>query len=149
MKVVYSVESIDARSLLVVIGIGASGYQIPSLTEQLYAEGLNVEIVLLVLPIAVIGDVEHTVLLHCLDDGVEIVLAGRNIFKNDTVFDALAVCQGIAYAEGVVEPRAESVLTYVLFVRNIVAVLAMILIGDVDAEHIPDCIAPVVEGAFG
>ena len=55
MKVVYSVEGIDARSLLVVIGIGASGYQIPSLTEQLYAERLNVEVVLLVLPIAVIG----------------------------------------------------------------------------------------------
>lgn len=124
MKVVYSVEGIYARSLLVVIGIGASGYQIPSLTEQLYAERLNVEVVLLVLPIAVIGNVEHTVLLHCLDDRLEIILPGRNVFKKYAVFDAMTVCQGIAYAEGIVEPRAESVLTYVLFVLNIVAVLA-------------------------
>ena len=96
-----------------------------------------------------IGDVEHTIFLHSLDDGLKVILSGWHVFKNDTVFDTLAVCQGITYAERVVEPRAESVLAYILFVLYIIAVLATILVGDINTEHIPDSITPVVERALG
>ena len=65
------------------------------------------------------------------------------------VFDTLAVGQGVAHTERVVKPGAESVLADVLLVLYVVAILASVLVDDVDAEHIPDDITPVVEGALG
>ena len=149
MKTMNTVKSVDAWPLLVVIGIGATSHHIPPLAEQFYAVGLHVEGVLLVLPITMVGDVQHTVFLHRLDDGLQVVLARRDIFQQDAVFDALAVGQGIAHTERVVEPRAKAVLADVLHIIYIVAVFATILIDDVDAEHVPDHISPVVEGALG
>ena len=77
------------------------------------------------------------------------VLTRRHVFQNNTIFDTLAVCQCIAHTESVVKPGTESVLTDVLLVLNVVTILATSFISDVDAEHIPDDITPVVEGALG
>ena len=95
------------------------------------------------------GDIQYTVFLHRLNDGLKVALARRHVFQNDAVFDTLTVCQCIANTESVVKPGTESVLTNVLFIINIISVLTTVLINDVDAEHIPDDITPVVEGALG
>ena len=86
-----SVERMDAWPLLVIIRICAASHQVPTLAEQLHAIGLHVEVILFVLPVAVIGDVQDTIFLHSLNDGLKIVLARRHVFQNDAVFDALAV----------------------------------------------------------
>ena len=96
-----------------------------------------------------IGDVEHTILPHCLNNGLEIMLSRRDIFQENTVFDALAVRQRIAYTESVVEPRTKPILTDVLLVLDVIAILTTVLIGDADAEHIPNNITPIVKSAFG
>ena len=145
----YTVKGIDAWALLIIIGIGASGNHVPTLTEQFHAEGLHIEVVLLILPITMVGDVDYTVFLHCLNDGLKVLLTRRHVFQNDAVFDTLAVCQGIAYAESVVEPGAESVFADVILILNVITVLATPLIGDIDTKHIPNNTTPVVEGTFG
>ena len=58
----------------------------------------------LVFPVAVVGDVEDFVFFHRLDDRVEVLLSGGDIFQYDTVFDTLAAGDRVADAEGVVEP---------------------------------------------
>jgi hypothetical protein len=62
----------------------------------------------------VIGNVKHSVFLHCLDDGLKVALARRHVFQNDAVFDALTIGQGIADIEGVIESGAETILADVL-----------------------------------
>ena len=102
MKIFDTIKGIDAWPLLVIIRICAASHQVPTLAEQLHAIGLHVEIVLFVLPVAVIGDVQDTILLHSLNDGLKVVLARRHGFQNDAVFDTLTVCQCIADTESVV-----------------------------------------------
>ena len=116
---------------------------------QLHTIRLHIEVVFFVLPITMVGDVEHPISLHRLYDGLKIVLARWNVFQNDTVFDALAVCQGIAHAERVVEPGTKSVLTDVFFVLYVIAVLPSVFVDYADAKHVPDDITPVVKGTFG
>ena len=99
-----AVKRIDARTFFEIIGLGATSNHVPTLAKQLHTVWLHIEVVLLVFPIAVVGDVDDAVFLHRLNDGLEIFLTRRHVFQNDTVFDALAVCQGIAHTERVVEP---------------------------------------------
>ena len=96
-----------------------------------------------------VGDVEHPISLHRLNDCLEIFLSWWHIFQYNTVFDALAVCQGIADTEGIIEPGAESVLADVFLVLDVVAVFSTVLVDYADAEHIPDDITPIVKCTFG
>jgi hypothetical protein len=57
MKIFDAIKGIDARAFFIIIRIGATGYQIPTLTKQLHAIRLHIEVVFLVLPITVIGHV--------------------------------------------------------------------------------------------
>ena len=95
------------------------------------------------------GDIQDTVFLHRLNDGLKVALARRHVFQNDTVFNALAIRQCIAYTECIVEPGAEAILTDVFFVLYVISVLPSVLIDYADTEHIPDDITPVVKGTFG
>ena len=88
------------------------------------------------------------VFLHRLNDGLQIFLSWRHVFQNDAVLNALAVGQGIADAERVVKPGTETVIADILRIGDIVTVFTTVLVGNFDAEHVPNNIAPVVESAF-
>ena len=90
VKVCYAIKGIDARSFLAIIRIGAASHHIPALTEELDAVRLHVEVVFLLFPVAVVGDVKHTIFLHCLEDGLKIGLPRGNILQEYAVVDALA-----------------------------------------------------------
>ena len=144
-----SVKWIDSWSLLTKIRVGTESNKIPPLAEKFYTIRLQIKVVFLVFPIVVVGDVQDTVFLHGLDDGLEIFLSWWHILQYDTVFDALTVCQGITDTERVIEPRTQTVLADVLDIGNIVSVFATILVGYINAEHIPNDITPIVESSFG
>ena len=55
-----------------------------------------------VLPITMVSNIKHSILLHCLNDGLKIVLARRHVFQNDTVFYALTIRQSIADTESII-----------------------------------------------
>ena len=92
MNIFDPVKGIDTWTFLVIVGIGAASYHVPTLSEQFHTIRLHIEVVLLILPITMIGHIQHTVFLHRLDDGLKVVLPRRHMFENDTVFNSLAVC---------------------------------------------------------
>jgi hypothetical protein len=96
-----------------------------------------------------VGYVEDSVFLHRIDDRFQIILTRWHIFQDDTILDTLAVGHCVAHAESVEKPRAESISTYVLFVLDVIAIFATILVNYTDAEHVPDDISPVVKRSLG
>jgi len=78
-----------------------------------------------------------------------VLLARRDVFQQDPVLDALAVAKGIDDVEGAEEPGAPPVSSELPLVLDVVAVVAALLVLDVDVEDVFDGVAPVVEGSFG
>ena len=138
-----AVEGVDARLVIT----RAPRHHVPPLTVEFDAIGHHVEVGLLLFPVTEVGDVEHPVLLHRVDDGVQVLLSRRHILKEYAVLDALTGCQGVAHAVGAVDPRTQSVVGDVVLVLDEVAVVAATLVLDVEAEHVADGVAPVVERA--
>ena len=91
MKIFDTIKGIDTWPFLIIIGISATSHHVPTLPEQFYTIRLHIEVVLFVLPIAVVSHIEYTVFLHRFDDGLKVVLTRRHVFQNDTIFDALAI----------------------------------------------------------
>ena len=131
------------------VEVRAECNQIPALLEELHAIGMDVECVTLFAPIALVGDAKLGVRLHRFEDERQIVLSRWNILEEDAVLDGLAVQQQVADGDGLEQPAAKPSAPDFLHIIYIIAILPSVLIDDVDAEHIPNGITPVVEGAFG
>ena len=87
-----------------VVGIGAKGNHIPTLTEKFHAIWMHIETVLLIPVVTVVGHVEHLALLHRLDNGLQMFLTRWHILQQDAVFYALTFRQDIAHTDGVDQP---------------------------------------------
>ena len=104
LQILNAVKRINPRSFLMIVGIFAQCHHVPALTEKLHAIGMHIETVLLIPVVTVVGHVEHLVVLHRLNDGLQIFLSGWNKLQENAVFDAFALRQDITHTDGVDQP---------------------------------------------
>ena len=62
-------------------------HHIPTLAEELHAQWHHVVVAGVALPVIEIVDVHEAVLLHCVDDGLQILPSAWHILEDNPIFD--------------------------------------------------------------
>lgn len=83
-------------------------HHIPTLAEEFYAQWHHVVVAGVALPVIQIVDVDEAVLLHRINDRLQILPAARHIFEDNPIFD---YCCPVKLLE-TIEIRAEYLAWY-------------------------------------
>jgi hypothetical protein len=122
---------------------------VPSLPKKPHTQRLQYQGKFLILPRIVVGDMYLSILLHRINDGLQILLARGHILQQNAVSDTLAAHQRIAYRKRAIEPRAESFLGEILVIIDVVTIVAAAFILNVDSKQDLNGIKPSFQRPFG
>lgn len=118
---------------------------IPAVFKELYTVRLNREAVAFVVPEGTVGDIDHPVRFHRLEQGCKAV-APRGYFINKYApLQRKVLADKVAHGKGVEHPLFQPVLVDSLGVGYVIEITANLLAVDDDAELVEYCIAPAVE----
>lgn len=138
-----TIERIDGEAG--VLGAWLMDEDVPALVMELDAIGLDV-LHGVGHPEALIVDAQHLLVADGHKDRLQKLLSARDVFEQDLVLEVATLGQKSAGREGIDEPMLDIGRLQVLGVADVVAVTIATVAFDVDAEHLLDGVAVMVEG---
>ena len=99
-------------------------------------------------PVIEIVDVHEVDLLHCVDDGLQILPSAWHILEDNPIFDWLAFKERVTHRQRVQQPFLNASALQVIHIGNVVTVRRGLFAFDREAEGVEDIPLPFVESAL-